>query len=51
MIDATLPLGDQMGCLAAISAATTYSDKVQATTIAATTKNNTVLVWERQQSE
>ena len=36
----------QMWSLAAFVAATTYSDEVQATT-----KNNTVLVWEQHQSE
>ena len=45
LIDATLTPGDQMWSLAAVAAATTYSDEVQATTTA-TTKNNTVPVWE-----
>ena len=55
LIDATLTPGDQMWCLAVLmwclAAATTYSDEVQATTTTATTKNNTVPVWEQHQSE
>ena len=35
-----------MWSLAAVVAATTYSDEVQATATTATTKNNTVPVWE-----
>ena len=44
LIDATLTPGDQMWCLAAFAAATTYSDEVQTTATTATTKNNTVQV-------
>ena len=40
-----------MWCLAAVAAATNYSDEVQATTTTATVKNNTVQVWEWHQSE
>ena len=40
-----------MWCLAAVAAATIYSDEVQATATTATTKNNTVPVWEQHQSE
>ena len=36
---------------AAVVAATTYSDEVQATRTTETTKNNTVLLWEQHQSE
>ena len=46
LVDATLTPGDQMWCLAVVAAATTYSDEVQAATTTATTKNNTVQVWE-----
>ena len=46
LIDATLTPGDQMWCLAAVTAATTYSDEVQATITTAATKNSTVQVWE-----
>ena len=46
LIDATLTPGDQIWWLAAVVAAPTYSDEVQATTI-----NNTVPVWEQHQSE
>ena len=35
-----------MWCLAAVAAATSYSDEIQATTTPATTKNNTLHVWE-----
>ena len=35
-----------MWCLAAVAAATNYWDEVQATATTATTKNNTVQVWE-----
>ena len=35
-----------MGCLAAVTSATTYSDKVEARTTKATTKSNTVQVCE-----
>ena len=35
-----------MWSLDAVVAATTYSDEVQATKTTATTKNNTVPVWE-----
>ena len=35
-----------MWCLAAVAAATTYSDKVQATATTVTTKSNTVQVWD-----
>ena len=51
LIDATLTPGDQIWCLAAVVAAATYSDEVQATTTTATTINNTVPVWEQHQSE
>ena len=51
LIDATLTPGDQMWSLAAAVAAITCSDEVQAITTTATTKNNTVLVWEQHQSE
>ena len=40
-----------MWSLAAAVAAITYSDEVQAITTTATTKSNTVLVWEQHQSE
>ena len=40
-----------MWCLAAVAAAKTNSDEVQATATTATTKNNTVPVWEQHQSE
>ena len=50
LIDATLTPEDQIWCLAAVVAAATYSDEVQATTTA-TTINNTVPVWEQHQSE
>ena len=50
LIDATITPGDQIWCLAAVVAAATYSDEVQATTTA-TTINNTVPVWEQHQSE
>ena len=33
-----------MGCLAVVTATTTYSDEVQATATTATTKNDTVQV-------
>ena len=46
LVDATLTPGDQMWCLDVVAAATTYSDEVQAATTTATTKNNTVQVWE-----
>ena len=35
-----------MWCLAAVAAATTYSDEVQATVTTVTTKSNTVQVWD-----
>ena len=40
-----------MWSIAAVVAATTYPDEVQATTTTATAKNNTVPVWEKRQSE
>ena len=40
-----------MWCLAAVAAAATYSDEVQATPTTSTTKNNTGPVWEQHQSE
>ena len=40
-----------MWYLAAVAAATTYSDEVQATTTTATIKNKTVQVWQYPQSE
>ena len=40
-----------MWSLAAVVAAITYSDEVQAVTTTATTKNNTGPVWEQHQSE
>ena len=40
-----------MWSLAAVVAATTYSDEVQATTTTATAKNNIVPVWEQHQSK
>ena len=40
-----------MWSIAAVVAATTYSDEVQAKTTTATAKNNTVPVWEQRQSE
>ena len=46
LIDASRTPGDQMWCLAAVIAAATYSDEVQATATTATTKNNAVQVWE-----
>ena len=46
LIDATLTPGDQIWCLAAVVAAATYSDEVQATATTAATINNTVPVWE-----
>ena len=51
MIGATLTVGDQMWCLPAVAAATTYLDEVQATTITAATKNNIVQVREWHQRE
>ena len=50
LIDGTHTPGGQIWCLAAVVAAATYSDEVQATTTA-TTINNTVPVWEQHQSE
>ena len=35
-----------MWCPAVVAAVITYSDEVQATTTTATTKNNTVQIWE-----
>ena len=35
-----------MGCLAAVTSAATYSDKVEVRTTKATTKSNTVQAWE-----
>ena len=51
VIDAALTAGDQIWCLAAVAAATTYSDEVQAIATTAATENNTGPVWEQHQSE